>query len=307
MAKKVNYSVKNKQTKEQRRKKQEELISKAKSVLKLASDRIKDARSQGMIVNTMFNPDESLQRFNDMEMMVRSGHILSKNTEDYLKEASHKTYYDKLIKYNLTIADKSRATEGFTPSITKSISQYEINRLKKKQANAPNTLTEEETDIVVEWSIATNQANEVNQVTDNDVIDVPDQTPAETDEEYIAKREKMVRRLNVTRSVEFGGNSMLINALVYTMGCRPVGPKIVALVQNAMKDPVMWNKIESWYRNSISAQSLLERGTGNDWYESVVHHFLPLFIEMLKELQNVLNIDDDLMNEVEILAAEYEV
>lgn len=289
------------------RTKQEALIKKAKDVLKLAENRVQDARYQGMNVNVLFNFEYPRYHIQYLEDQIKAGKGLSDDDKRYLKEHGHPTHYDKLIKYEFTIEDKSRASEGFIPVKTKYVSQYEINRLKKKQANAPDTLTEEETDIVVEWSIATNRANEANKVSDNDVVDVPEQAPTETDEEYIAKREKMVRRLNVTRSVEFGGNSTLINALAYTMGCRPVGPKIVALVQNAMKDPVMWNRIESWYRNSVSARSLLERGTGNDWYDSVVHHFLPLFIEMLNELKNVLDIDDDLIDEAEILAAEYEV
>lgn len=271
--------------------KQQELLNKVKANLKTATDRMMDAEMHDIPAYSYFNPIQSKENLEKMQNMINSGKLLSKKNLEYLKQASNKTYYDQMIKYEL--------------EEDKFVSQKEINRIRNKQTKRP--LTETEENLLNKWASATERSTNVNKI---DKVKPehfsPDsgQKPEESEDEYIERRKREVRRIKVDREITVGGNSKLINDLWYTSECGEVGRRVFTLVQNAMRDPVAWNDIEAWYRRNYKAQDALQ-ARGNDWYESVVHGFLTMFIDFLNELAEKINIDDEIMEEYETQLAEY--
>lgn len=68
------------------------------------------------------------------------------------------------------------------------------------------------------------------------------------------------------RDVSFGGDSTLINDLAYSANIE-YAREFIEFLMNIMKDPFMYEQIESWYRSNTDLQRLLDGATGSYWYE----------------------------------------
>lgn len=102
-----------------------------------------------------------------------------------------------------------------------------------------------------------------------------------TPQELAAMRNR--QKTMKARDVSFGGDSALINDLAYSANVEYAREFIETLI-NVMKDPFMFEQIESWYRGNTDLQRLLDGATGSYWYEDYceARNIIIAFINELK-------------------------
>lgn len=255
---------------EKAKKYQQQLIDKAIDVVKAAMDRISDAREHGIKVDTYFDPVETLEKLES----YKDGSSKRKPNLGYLKEAARPTYYDKLIKYELPYTEQRGS---FTVTTTKTLSQYDINRLRNKDA-AGKDLTSTETSYLMAWSEATSVSNNYN--------NVPILQTDEQMQEFIKNSRK--KKLDLT----FGGMSSLINDLTYSQDIE-IAKDFVAWLRDVMKDPQIFASVEKWYNTTTEgkkARYLINLAKGRNWYKNY-KKFAECVVEMIDMLNNTFNVD----------------
>lgn len=173
-----------------------------------------------------------------------------------LKEWARPSHYD-YIKVRLDIRkdeiNKQDVDDITVPEGTL-VSLKEIRKVLSKQLNRPENLTDEQRQIIAQYSQA---------ISDYVNSNVTDLSTEEAQQRYI-------KRFNRTRDVSIGGNSSLINDLSYTYDCSAEGREFVETVQRAMSDPQAFVQIEGWYQSQTGPGELqdeIDKAKGHNWYD----------------------------------------
>lgn len=267
---------------------QDQLIDKAIDTLRAAMDRISDAREHGIEVTTYFDPVETLEKLES----YKNGTSKRKPNLAYLKEAARPTYYDKIIKYDLPYTEQRGS---FTVTSTKTLSQYEINRIKNKDARGGD-LTSTETSYLMAWSEATSTANNYHNVP---II----QTDAQMQEFIKNSRKKSL-------DLSFGGMSSLINDLTYSQDIE-VAKDFITWLRDVMKDPQIFASVEKWYNTTNEgkkARYTINLAKGKNWYKNY-KKFAESVVEMIDMLDNTFNLQAPsvLREKAEAIASESDI
>lgn len=268
-------------------------IERALNTLQIAENRIDDARAYGIEVDTYFDIDKTREKLLDYREKIhkaKRGLGVSNTTIAYLKEAASKTYYDRLIKYEIEIPDEARSTNNMRATKKEVISQYDINALRRKQVNDSDSLNETQIAVLSKWSAATELSSD---------FAIPElDTPQQ--------ERRFIKGFNITRDVSFGGSSMLLNKLAYTYDAVPTGREFVTWLQNVMKDPQVFVQIEKWFRMNYNVQQLIDGAINKEWYKNF-KSFSMVIVEFVDSLSSTLNINipDNIREKYEADMAEY--
>lgn len=263
-----------------------QLIDRALKVLETAENRIQDAEANDISVTTYVDLEATRQRLLEYRKQKR----VRPTTLSYLREASRPTYYDRLIKYNLEVVDENRSTKTSAVTKTVSVSQYEINRLRKKQVTSPDVLTEEQNAVLAKWGAATEMS-----------------ASAEIADLSSPKAEKkFMRAFKVDRDVGIGGASLLINKLSYTYDAVPSGREFVLWLQNIMKDPKVFVEIEKWFRMNWQVQMAIDQAVNKEWYRNF-KSFANMIVEFIDSISKQMNIEipDNILRRAETDSESY--
>lgn len=263
-----------------------QLIDRALKVLETAENRIQDAEANDISVTTYVDLEATRQRL----LEYRNKKRVRPTTLSYLREASRPTYYDRLIKYNLEVVDENRSTKTSAVTKTVSVSQYEINRLRKKQVTSPDILTEEQNAVLAKWGAATEMS-----------------ASAEIADLSSPKAEKkFMRAFKVDRDVGIGGASLLINKLSYTYDAVPSGREFVLWLQNIMKDPKVFVEIEKWFRMNWQVQMAIDQAVNKEWYRNF-KSFANMIVEFIDSISKQMNIEipDNILRRAETDSESY--
>lgn len=263
-----------------------QLIDRALKVLETAENRIQDAEANDISVTTYVDLEATRQRLLEYRKQKR----VRPTTLSYLREASRPTYYDRLIKYNLEVVDENRSTKTSAVTKTVSVSQYEINRLRKKQVTSPDILTEEQNAVLAKWGAATEMS-----------------ASAEIADLSSPKAEKkFMRAFKVDRDVGIGGASLLINKLSYTYDAVPSGREFVLWLQNIMKDPKVFVEIEKWFRMNWQVQMAIDQAVNKEWYRNF-KSFANMIVEFIDSISKQMNIEipDNILRRAETDSESY--
>lgn len=263
-----------------------QLIDRALKVLETAENRIQDAEANDISVTTYVDLEATRQRLLEYRKQKR----VRPTTLSYLREASRPTYYDRLIKYNLEVVDENRSTKTSAVTKTVSVSQYEINRLRKKQVTSPDSLTEEQNAVLAKWGAATEMS-----------------ASAEIADLSSPKAEKkFMRAFKVDRDVGIGGASLLINKLSYTYDAVPSGREFVLWLQNIMKDPKVFVEIEKWFRMNWQVQMAIDQAVNKEWYRNF-KSFANMIVEFIDSISKQMNIEipDNILRRAETDSESY--
>lgn len=263
-----------------------QLIDRALKVLETAENRIQDAEANDISVTTYVDLEATRQRLLEYRKQKR----VRPTTLSYLREASRPTYYDRLIKYNLEVVDENRSTKTSAVTKTVSVSQYEINRLRKKQVTSPDILTEEQNAVLAKWGAATEMSASA------EIADLS--TPK--------AEKKFMRAFKVDRDVGIGGASLLINKLSYTYDAVPSGREFVLWLQNIMKDPKVFVEIEKWFRMNWQVQMAIDQAVNKEWYRNF-KSFANMIVEFIDSISKQMNIEipDNILRRAETDSESY--
>lgn len=177
---------------------------------------------------------------------------------ELLKEWARPSHYN-YIKVRLDIrkdeVDDKGASKQDVDDITVPegtlVSLKEIRKVLAKQLNKPENLTDEQRQIIAQYSQA---------ISDYVNSSVTDLSTEEAQQRYI-------KRFNRTRDVSIGGNSSLINDLSYTYDCNDEGREFVETIQRAMSNPQAFVQIEGWYQSNDKLQDEIDKAKGHNWYD----------------------------------------
>lgn len=263
-----------------------QLIDRALKVLETAENRIQDAEANDISVTTYVDLEATRQRLLEYRKQKR----VRPTTLSYLREASRPTYYDRLIKYNLEVVDENRSTKTSAVTKTVSVSQYEINRLRKKQVTSPDILTEEQNAVLAKWGAATEMSASA------EIADLSSHKA----------EKKFMRAFKVDRDVGIGGASLLINKLSYTYDAVPSGREFVLWLQNIMKDPKVFVEIEKWFRMNWQVQMAIDQAVNKEWYRNF-KSFANMIVEFIDSISKQMNIEipDNILRRAETDSESY--
>ena len=176
---------------------------------------------------------------------------------ELLKEWARPSHYNYIkVRLDIRKDDKtaSKQDDDITVPEGTLVSLKEIRKVLSKQLNKPENLTDEQRQIIAQYSQA--MSDYVNS-------NVTDLSTEEAQQKYI-------KRFNRTRDVSIGGNSSLINDLAYTYDCSAEGREFVETVQRAMSDPQAFVQIEGWYQSQTGPGELqdeIDKAKGHAWYD----------------------------------------
>lgn len=169
-----------------------------------------------------------------------------------LKERSSESYWTSGIKMSYY---KTKQRGHNKVAVDAQISVADVNKMKKRYDKEPAKTTQEEYKIITRYHSAISPISNARAM---------GATPQELAD---LRRQKMNRMEE--RDVSFGGSSTLINDLAYSAGAESVGRDFVEAIQEAMKDPQVYEAIENWYRTEgDDVRRALDNATGSNWYEN---------------------------------------
>ena len=263
-----------------------DLVERSIKVLRTTIDRINDALSNNVKVDVSFDPVATMAKLQEYQQ----GKKINKSTEAYLKEAARSTYYDRLVHYNLDY----QSHEGtFTVNKTAKVSQYDINKIRNKEASNKLT-TVKETSLLKAWSEATMVANNYNAP----ILQTP---------EDVQNFLKQSRRKKLDLS--FGGMSSLINDLSYSQDI-DISKDFITWIRDLMQaNKQMFAEIEKWYNETDEgrkARYLLNTAKGRNWYKNY-KRFAEAITEFIDTIENRYQVKapDALKYKAEAVASEY--
>lgn len=307
MAKKPKKSAK-----DIRKERIDRYIDEALSVLGTAQDRVEDARTHGVAVDTThIDFEETRKRLLEAKQGKR------KLSEGYLKEAAGETYYDTLIKYSFPVyveekevygkSGKEKAivyaaakdsTGAAIPNMV-TISQYDINTIRNKELKGKN-LDKLERVLLNQWNEATYTANQFKNYKNDALLGITPTSP----EDIKRIKKGFVKSLDLT----VGGHSSLINDLAYSISTYgPHGKEIINSVRDLMRNPKTFAYVEKWYNTTDEGQKCrdaLNAAKGQAWYKKfneAAASILELFYKLDEELN--LKVDDSVKEYLEAVVA----
>lgn len=266
------------------------LVKQALANLDKAEEQILKAKAEGIETDTIVNFARERARLQSYQ----NSRGLSKSKYGFLEEAANQpTYYSKFTRYGYEVTDDDRANDDVNTKPTKTIflNKRELNRIRRKQIERPDAITEDERSIISQYVNRNKQ----------DLASKAYAHQFETQEEVDA----FINSFKVNRDVGPGGNSKLLNDLYsYVYNARGgIAVDFVNWLQDKMNDPKAYVAIEQWYRGS-NAEQKLDEATGDEMYKK----FQSFAIEIYKNIDSLIsaaNIDmpADLRNRLDAWAA----
>ena len=266
------------------------LVKHALANLDKAEEQILQANAEGIETDTIVNFARERARLKSYQ----NSRGLSKSKYGFLEEAANQpTYYSKFTRYGYEVTDEDRANEDVNTKPTKTIflNKKELNKIRRKQIERPDAITEDERSIIAQFVNRNKQ----------DLASKAYAHQFETQEEVDA----FINSFKVNRDVGPGGNSKLLNDLYsYVYNARGgIAVDFVNWLQDKMNDPKAYVAIEQWYRGS-NAEQKLDEATGDEMYKK----FQSFAIEIYKNIDSLItaaNIDmpAELRNRLDAWAA----
>lgn len=161
----------------------------------------------------------------------------------------------------------------------------EAQRISNRYA-LKKTITKEEFDILTKFQTGINPVSNAAAM---------QHTPQELAE--MRRKKKSMKE----KDVSFGGDSTLINDLAYSANIEYARP-FVEMIIDLMKDPLMFEQIETWYRENQDVQTTLDQATGTYWYEDFCDAKRTI-IEFINKLQE--NFADKLSDDIKEKLKDY--
>lgn len=266
------------------------LVEQALANLDKAEEEILKANAEGIETDTIVNFARERARLQSYQ----NSRGLSKSKYGFLEEAANQpTYYSKFTRYGYEVTDEDRANDDVNTKPTKTIflNKKELNKIRRKQIERPDAITEDERSIIAQYVNRNKQ----------DLATKAYAHQFETQEEVDA----FINSFKVNRDVGPGGNSKLLNDLYsYVYNARGgIAVDFVNWLQDKMNDPKAYVAIEQWYRGS-KAEQKLDEATGDEMYKK----FQSFAIEIYKNIDSLINAANidmpaDLRNRLDAWAA----
>lgn len=273
-------------------------VKNLKNILKGASQRLKSMEQventlskAGRLATSYLDYSALTSQITEAENYLKSGKRITSNIDRMIHNIGTNTSTSSLQRMVKMKYYKSKQRGHNKVAIDAEVSVAEVTRLKKRYDKDPGKTTKEEYQIITRYHAAINALSNARAMSS---------TPQELAD---LRRAKMNRMQD--RDISFDGSSTLINDLAYSAYAEHVGREFVEALQNAMKDPQVYEAIEMWYRSSDSdnVKKALDQAQGSNWYENFCEARTAI-IEAINTIRNNIRLPKETEEQLDAILEE---